>query len=504
MRMKRVFCFLLIVCLCLPAFAAAEGTPALTFTLAGFDNSQYREWAENKFFARMEEKTGVHFDVTQYKDEASWTQAKAAMKAGAEDLPDVLFKARLTGDECIRLRESGVLIDLKPYLEACCPNLWAIMQEKPEVLSAVTLPDGSVAALPFISDPSMQNYIWVNQEWLTNLRLDMPANAQEFADMLTAFKTRDPNRNGRADEIPLGFLGPFDLKFLAHAFGLIANDYNVFVQDGQVRFMPLEENFRPFIAWCRDLRDAGLLDKNGFSITDDMRTVTDSNAKATYGAIITPMAADVFKVSWAENYAIMPPLSYNGQQVYRDFSGSALRGTFAVTSHCSDPETVLRWVDELYALDGAILAGIGMRDVDYLVDGDGTWRYLDAVQSNFDTFRGTTLIEGGSAEQPGISTGEFERLMSGNAMVTNILNQQRDFHQYVRMPFPYYTLTKEQSDTVAPLQKELGYYVDMQIARWVLGEEEISDESFAAFEEKLNELGLNEFLSFWQDVLNRM
>ena len=108
MRMKRVFCFLLIVCLCQPAFAAAEGTPALTFTLAGFDNSQYREWAENKFFARMEEKTGVHFDVTQYKDEASWTQAKAEMKAGAEELPDVLFKARLTGDECIRLRESGV------------------------------------------------------------------------------------------------------------------------------------------------------------------------------------------------------------------------------------------------------------------------------------------------------------------------------------------------------------------------------------------------------------
>ena len=145
-----------------------------------------------------------------------------------------------------------------------------------------------------------------------------------------------------------------------------------------------------------------------------------------------------------------------------------------------------------------------MRDVDYLVDCDGTWRYLDAVQSNFDTFRGTTLIEGGSAEQPGISTGEFERLMSGSAMVTRILDQQRDFHQYVKMPFPYYTLTKAQSETIAPLQKELGYYVDMQIARWVLGEEEISDESFTAFQEKLMELGLNDFLAFWQDILNRM
>ena len=504
MRFKRVICFLMVLLLCSSAGGAAGKAAAQTFTLAGFDNTQYRNWADNQFFSRMEEKTGIHFDVKQYTDAAAWTKAKAEMKAGAADLPDVLFKARLTSDECMNMRESGVLIDLKPYLETCCPNLWAILQEKPEVLAAITLPDGSIAALPYIADPSMQNYIWVNQEWLKTLRLDMPTNAQEFADMLSAFKTRDPNRNGKADEIPLGFLGPFDLKFLAHAFGLIANDYNIFVENGQVKFMPLEPDFRQFIAWCRSLWEAGLLDKNGFSITDDMRTVTDSKATPTYGAVITPMAADIFKVSWAENYAIMPPLACNGEQIYRDFSGPAIRGTFAVTSHCSDPETVLRWVDALYTLEGSVLAGVGMRDVDYLVDGDGTWRYLDAVQSSFDMFRGGSLIEGGSSEQPGISTGEFERLMGGSEMVTNILNQQRDFHAFVRMPFPYYTLSREQSETIAPLQEQLGYYVDMQIARWVLGEEEISDDAFDAFAARLDELKLKDFLSFWQDILNQM
>lgn len=504
MRLKRIGCFLIVILICLPVIAAAEETPAQRFTLAGFDNSQYRDWTSNKFFARMEEKTGIHFDVKQYADTDAWTKAKVDMKTGADELPDVLFKARLTGAECMNMLESGVLLDLKPYLESCCPNLWAILQEKPEVLSAITLPDGSIAALPYIADPSLQNYVWVNQEWLKNLRLEMPTTAQEFVDMLTAFKTRDPNRNGKADEIPLGFLGPFDLKFLAHAFGLIANDYNVFVQDGHVKFMPLEENFRLFVTWCHDLRDAGLLDKNGFTLTDDMRTVTDSKATATYGAIITPMAADIFKVTWADNYAIMPPLCYEGSQVYRDFSGPALRGTFAVTTHCSDPEAVLRWVDSLYTQDGSILGAIGLQDVDYLVDGDGTWRYLDAVQSSFDTFRGVALIEGGSSEQPGISISDFERRMSGSAMVTNILDQQRAFHAFVQMPFPYYTLSQEQSEKIAPLQEKLGYYVDMQLARWVLGEEEISDGSFAAFEAKLRELGLEEFLDFWQDVLNQM
>ena len=504
MRLKRIGCFLIVILVCLPLWAPAEETPALRFTLAGFDNTQYRDWTSNKFFSRMEERTGIHYEVKQYTDAAAWTKAKAEMKAGSDELPDVLFKARLTGEECINMRENGVLLDLKPYLEACCPNLWALLQENPEALAAITLPDGSIAALPFISNPSQQNYIWVNQEWLKKLRLEMPESAQEFVDMLTAFKTRDPNRNGKADEIPLGFLGPFDLKFLAHAFGLIANDYNIFTEDGQVKYMPLEDNFRLFITWCRDLWDAGLLDKNGFTMTDDMRTVTDSNATATYGAVITPMAADVFKVSWAEDYAIMPPLAYESKQVYRDFAGSVLRGAFAVTSHCGDPETVLRWVDRLYAQEDAILASIGLQDVDYLVDGDGSWRYLDAVQSSFDTFRGTTLIEGGSAEQPGVSIGEFERRMSGSTLVTNILDQQSAFHAFVRMPFPYYTLTGEESAAIAPLQEQLGYYVDMQIARWVLGEEEISDESFAAFESKLQELGLQEFLAFWQKVLDQM
>ena len=43
----------------------------------------------------------------------------------------------------------------------------------------------------------------------------------------------------------------------------------------------------------------------------------------------------------------------------------------------------------------------------------------------------------------------------------------------------------------------------MQLARWVLGEDEISDESFAAFEARLNEYGLQDFLAFWQGVLEQ-
>ncbi|MBR6185735.1 MAG: extracellular solute-binding protein [Clostridia bacterium] len=498
---RRTFCFALAFALCLCSAAWAEESAGPSYRMAGLDQTQYRSWENNAFFTRMEQRTGVRFTFQQYTKAEEWTNAKAAMTADAADLPDVLFKAALTGGECISLRENGVLIDLKPLLEENCPNLWAILSARPDLLSAITLPDGSIAALPFISFPANQNYLWINTEWLSNLHLEKPTTAQELVDVLTAFLNKDPNRNGRSDEIPLGFLGPFDLKFLGHAFGLIANDYNVFAENGQAKFMPLEDNFRLFITWLRDLYQAGLMDKNGFVTSDDLRAVTDSNATATYGVMITQQITDLFKVTWASKYEIMMPLSYNGERVYRDFSGPLIRGTFAITSACKDPEKLLQWVDFLYTEEGAILSGIGKENEDYVVDGDGTWRFLESVQNNYDTYRASTLIDGGSV-QPGVLARDFEYKMSGTTQVQEILDKLTEFGQYTVMPFPYYTLTQAQQDTIQPLQEKIGYYVDMQIARWVLGEEEISDDTFSAFAAELEQLGLPDFMAFWQSILD--
>ena len=500
MQKWRVFCLLLACVLCVSCWAAAEeeGGDSPSFLMAGFDNTQYRDWQNNQFFLRMEEKTGVHLVLRQSKTEEDWAQVKSAMAAGDDGMADVLFKASLTTQECIALREKGVLIDLKPYLESCCPNLWALIQKEPEILAAITLPDGSIAALPYITPIPMQNYLWINQKWLDSLRLSAPTNAEELTQVLTAFRDRDPNHNGRQDEIPLSFQGPFDLKFLAHAFGLIANDYNVFVENGQVKFMPLEDGYRQFVAWCRELYKEKLLDQNGF-ITTVSQTVTDSKATPNCGIVMTYLAGDTFRVSWATDYVILNPMTYQGEQIYREFAWPVSRGTFAITSACKDPETMLRWVDTLYTEEGATLALVGQENVDYLVDGDGTWRMPESQQN--EAYRASANVDGGG-RIPGIENVAFQARYGADASVRAILESQMDFAQYVRRPFPYYTLTQAQLEEITPLQAKIATYVDMQLARWVLGEEEISDASFAQFESTLNEMGLRDFLAFWQDVLD--
>ncbi len=511
--MRRLTALALAVMLMAGCAAYAEDVEASgkTYTLAGLDTTQfgsagmfggasYRIWTDNLFFKRMEALTGVAFELTQYTDAAAWNQAKAAMTAGA-DMPDVLFKASLSSADCMEMRERGAIIDLLPLLKENCPNLWAILEANPDYLKAITLPDGSVAALPYIYETPLQNCMWINTAWLETLKLKEPTTADELVKVLEAFRDRDPNVNGQQDEIPFGFLGAFDLKYLAHAFGLYANDYNIYVDDGKVKFMPLDDNFRAFITWCRDLYTAGLLDNDGFATADTMRSVSDSDAKPTYGIILTTNAAGIFSTSWATDYMPLLPLSYNGEMVYRATVGKLLRGAFAVTSACEEPEKMLKWVDALYGEEGGKLAYVGLENTDYLIDGDGTWRYNETVSSD-SFFAITSLISGGGAV-PGIALDSFQKKYNDTSLV-KLTDKLADVYALSKLPFPYCSLTRAQQTEILELHNPIAKYVDEQIARWVLGEIEISDATFSAFEEELNRLGLNDFMSFWQGIYDNL
>ena len=245
--------------------------------MAGFDGkNSYHVWSDNAFFTRMEALTGLTFTFDEYTDAEKWQAAKNAMFQPGGELPDVLFKATLTPDEEIRYSDSGQLIDLLPLLPDNAPHLWALLQENPEWLAAITLPSGKIAALPTINPLPLQNAMWINQTWLDALHLDMPVTWDSLVEVLTAFLTRDPNGNGKQDEIPLSFLGPWELKFLSHAFGPVANDYNIYADDlGQVHFLPMEDNFIRFLEALVALREQDLLDKNGFTNSNALRTVSD-------------------------------------------------------------------------------------------------------------------------------------------------------------------------------------------------------------------------------------
>lgn len=496
---KRLLCIWLCVLMLVPALilAASEGG-SIQFIMMGYEpEGTYRKWEDNLFFQRMSEKTGITFEFRQFSSARLLAEAKSAMTADGE-LPDAFFKADLTPAEAIDLLDRGVLIDLKALLPTHAPNLWAILSQNESYMEAVALPDGSIATLPYIDLAPAQNCMWINKKWLQTLKLPIPTNAEELEQVLVAMRDKDPNQNGRKDEVPLAFLGAYDLKYLAHAFGLIANDFNVFEEKGTARFMPLEDSFRDFIAWSGRMYAEGLLDREGFSTADTMRRVTDAKSTMRYGVVMAPLVTQLLPLEWAADYAVIAPLRWQEEQRYRSIASPVTNGTFAITSACEDPGALLKWVDYLYSEEGAIMAANGVEKVDYVIDGDGTWRKTESAnQMGF--LSDVSIVTG--AVPPGITADEFQRLYS-DTQVRYIIDQVALVTDVALEPFPAYALSLEQEAAIAPLQSAIGRYVDESIARWVLGEWEITDTQFAVFVQELNGRGLQEFMTFWQDILD--
>ena len=495
---RRAFCCLICLLLALAPAAMAEGN----FVMAGYDGEgSTHDWNTNGFFVRMQERTGLTFTFDQYTSLEKWQEAKDAMFAPGGELPDVLFKAALTTPELIRYSDSGQLIDLGPLLEENAPNLWALLEAHPDWREAITLPSGKIVALPAIQELAPQNAMWINQTWLDRLGLEAPTDWESLREVLTAFRDRDPNGNGKRDEIPFAFLGPWELKFFSHAWGVAANDYNIYLDEaGQVHYWPAEESFWEMALALREFYQEGLLDPDGFITADALRRITDEDAEAVYGVFFAPTPVNLVPYDMSVDYALLEPFVFEEKQIYRDLCGEVTRGTFAITSACEDPAALLAWVDVLYTEEGAIAALAGTEGEDYVVGEDGSWTWKGGLEAmTASTLSELSVYDTG--DMPWLFPDAFyDRYDEDNVQRVN--GELRKLNACVVEPFPVYTLTEEESARALELQSQLGPYVDETLARVVLGE--LDADEAQTFVEGLEERGMQEMIDLWQSVAGRL
>lgn len=468
-----------------------------TFIMEGYDgDNSYHDWQNNYFFKRMQEKTGIGFTFRQVDNFEKWQMRKKEIIA-AKDLPDVLFKAELTPAETVRLYQEGTIIDLKPYIDKYAPNLSALLKAHPDWEKAITLPDGAIAALPSLNTLQNNNLMWINKTWLDRLHLQVPTTVEELTEVLREFKKGDPNRNGRADEIPLTFIGMWDLRWLAHAFGILADDYNLSVDDyGHVSSPLKTDAYRAFVTWLHDLWTEGLLDQEGFSRTDALRQITNANDTIPFGLMLSPTPLFVVPASANDQYVLMLPLKHDGKQVYRDLTGDVIRGTFAITSACKEPEKLIKWVDYLYSEEGSRLAQSGKEGSEYIWNQDGLWEWVEDMTTVASyVLPEFTIVEGGST--PGLYTADFQ-LKYADDTARKAVEQMNAAKPYASFVGTLCYMSPEDEKRMQEIQDELGRYAEKTMAAFVTGDQPINDETWKDFCDTLDQKGLQEMISIRQ------
>ena len=137
-------------------------------------------------------------------------------------------------------------------------------------------PDGKMYSYPSagsgVADEAT-NMVYINQSWLDKLGLEMPRTMEELEHVLTEFVTKDPNGNGKPDE--LGMVGAASIArsdiptWLINNY-IYYNDTYMFNcdDDGNI-YLPYDrDEYRQGIAFANRLFDKGLLPELTWTIKE--------------------------------------------------------------------------------------------------------------------------------------------------------------------------------------------------------------------------------------------
>ena len=159
---------------------------------------RWADWGDDFTKGFVEEavkEVGIKVDWDIYLN-SEWGDKKSILLAGGE-LPDAFIGSLALSDSDIA-KNPGVFIPLEDMIGEHMPNLVKAFEDDPALRAMVTSPDGHIYSLPkkLPLRPIAGNALFINQEWLDRLNLDLPQTYEEFYDVLKAFKEQDANGNG--------------------------------------------------------------------------------------------------------------------------------------------------------------------------------------------------------------------------------------------------------------------------------------------------------------------
>ncbi|NRF91994.1 extracellular solute-binding protein [Paenibacillus frigoriresistens] len=368
----------------------------------------------------LAQKTNTDLNITFLPHENYMDQLKLKFASG--DIPDVHM---VWGIETSDLVINGLALDLKPLIDKYGPNLKKNIPQS--AWDAVTL-NGKILAIPQLAQGNApaERVIYVRKDWMDKLGIKEPKTSDEFLDMLRAFRDKDPNGNGKKDEVPFASREKFewaDNIFGMYGVNLDSNTlYNNEVMPGFV-----SPNMKKALGMLRTMYAEKLIDNEFLTNT---RAIWDQKIKSDLVGSWNHVVFGVWDPWQKELSKLLPDkkpnvvaittprgVGYDGQlgRVERP-----VLKTFVVNKDMKHPEAVVKMFDWLVSDEGQMFTELGIEGQSFTRDGsaikysadkdpDVKWRSAVFQMHGFNEQAQKVLISNDEAYNKLITTIETSR-----------------------------------------------------------------------------------------------
>ena len=469
--------------------------------------------ADHPVFQKAEEFTGVHIDFLEQSAETNAEKFNLMLVSG--DYPDLVNGMDFTGGNDLAV-ESDFALNLADDIAEYAPNYQALIDSDPSIVKNITTDEGNIVAFYTFNSEKQGTTegAWIRGDWLEDLNLENPKTYEEWETVLTAFK----NEKGAQEPLMM----PSDMvpsgNFLASGFGITATfqsmmgaAYPYYVEDGEVKYGPLEEGYKEYVELIRDWTDKGLISKT--FIQDNANPMGD-----VYSTNVSTGRTGIFFNGvgmigmFQSNLTDADPngeliacydARKNEDDVLHNANEDSIVGKMGITitTACPDMELAMKWCDFWYTQDGVLLANYGIEGQSFEFDEKGIPYITELVTNNPD---GLSLMD----TQFMYSTDSVNRIndvTKTRSTYTEAGQAARDIWDYNRDDANTYpsaaALTADEADEHSSVYSDINTYLQEQIAAFITGAK--SMDQWDSFVETLKDMGIEECISLKQDAYDR-
>lgn len=463
-------------------------------------------------YKELEKRTGIHIDF-QHPSLGQDTEQFNLLSASGK-YPDVIEYNWLgaSGGPARFLRD-GVIIRLNDLIDRYAPNLKSVLAKHPEWRKQIVTDEGDIYSFPFIRGDDLllvSAGLALRQDWLDKLGMKIPTTVDDWHTVLKAFKEKDPNGNGKADEIPLNTWasnqarGAFDRYAFVGAWGIGMNWYQ---DKGVMKFGPLQPEFREFLGTIAQWYKEGLIDpdvvatnQNAFDakVTNNLMGSGSMRGGNDIGKFAGLMAGKgTFKLAAAPNPTLKA--GERPQLGARDNNYPG-QGSAAITTSNKRVTETVKMLDYAYSPEGSLLFNFGIEGTSYkMVNGNPTYTDVVMRDPQLPSAQAISRYARGNFNGPFVQDVRY---------ITQYyeLPEQKDALKQWTLPtneklLPPITATQEESKRFASLMNDINTSFDETFNKVWTGKATLAD--WDAFVKALPGRGINDAIKIQQAALDR-
>lgn len=429
----------------------------------------------------IKESTNITVDVSIPTGDFNDT---LALNVASNDFQDLIYvPSGLVGN----YGADGVFLDLSEHLDKM-PNVQNYLEENPQLKSRVTAPDGKIYYI-LHDGAGITNYMimFYREDIFEKHNLIPPTTWDELYEVSTELKALYPDSHPFIYRHGLG-----NLRNFAPAFGTFPN-YFPDPETGEVRYGPVEDEFKTMISYLHDFYKEGLSPPDFLSM--DPKAWTQAMVSdQSFISIQYIGQMEIINNQLSEGrLAFLPPPAGLDDNHYIANTNYENHG-FAVNSQTEELDATLKLLDFYYSEEGSDILSWGKEGETYTVENDE--RIFNPEFTEF-----TDLRKDVGIMAPG-THGKFDT----DALISMIdESEQYTYEEAPQYEFPVQVVTPnftpDEQERFGLVNDSISTYYEEAMARFIMGERSL-DEWDQYVEEAFN-LGLEEMIELHQRAWDR-